>query len=191
MVRWVRAHFFFWGTGFSEGASKGTMGAGSIEERVQAIAERVATDHGLELVHAEVAGPDNKPIVRIFIDKPAGVTHQDCSEVSLHVGTVLDVEDFIHSSYTLEVSSPGLERGLYKRADYERFAGSLAKMRTRRPIEGQRNFRGRLLGIEGDEVLFEDRTSGQVRVALDAIARANLELDVDAEFRRAQERAKV
>ena len=86
------------------------MGAGSIEDRVQAIAERIALDHGCELVHAEVAGPENKPIVRIFIDKPNGVTHQDCSEVSLHVGTVLDVEDFIHASYTLEVSSPGLER---------------------------------------------------------------------------------
>ncbi len=165
------------------------MGAGSIEERVLTIAERVATDHGLELVHAEVAGPVNKPIVRIFVDKTAGVTHHDCAEVSLHVGTVLDVEDFIHSSYTLEVSSPGLERGLYKRADFERFAGSLARMRTRRPINGQRNFRGRLLGVDGDEVLFEDRTSGQVKIALDAIAKANLELDVDQEFRRAQERA--
>ena len=118
------------------------MGAGSIEERVREIAERVAIDHGLELVHAEVAGPENKPIVRIFIDKPAGVTHEDCSEVSFHVGTILDVEDFIHASYTLEVSSPGLERGLYKRADYERFTGSKAKLRTRRAINGQRNFRG-------------------------------------------------
>jgi len=166
------------------------MGSSSVEDRVQAIAERVAIDHGLELVHAEVAGPDNKPIVRIFIDKPNGVTHQDCSEVSLHVGTVLDVEDFIHASYTLEVSSPGLERGLYKRQDYERFAGSLARMRTRKPINGQRNFRGRLLGIDGEEVLFEDRTSGRVKIALDSIAKANLELDVEEEFRRAQQRAK-
>lgn len=165
------------------------MGAGSIAERVQAIAERVATDHGLELVHAEVAGPENKPIVRIFIDKPNGVTHKDCSEVSLHVGTVLDVEDFIHASYTLEVSSPGIERGLYKRSDYQRFAGRPAKIRTRGPINGQRNFRGRLLGIDGEEVLFEDRTSGRVRVPVDSIAKANLELDVDEEFRRAQRRA--
>src|SRR5437870_8005061 len=154
------------------------MGKESIEARVQELAERVAIDHGLELVHAEVAGPENKPIVRIFIDKPQGVTHEDCSEVSTHLGTILDVEDFIHASYTLEVSSPGLERGLYKRADFERFAGSQAKMRTRRPIDGQRNFRGRLLGIDGDEVLFEDRTSGRVTVSLDAIAKANLELDV-------------
>ena len=110
--------------------------------------------------------------------------------MSLHVGTVLDVEDFIHASYTLEVSSPGIERGLYKAQDYERFAGSLAKMKTRTPINGQRNFRGRLLGITGEEVLFEDRTSGQVRIALDSIAKANLEFDVDQEFRRAQEAGK-
>ena len=165
------------------------MGAGSIEERVQAIADRVAIDHGLELVHAEVAGPENKPIVRIYIDKPNGVTHQDCSEVSLHVGTVLDVEDFIHASYVLEVSSPGLERGLYKRADYERFAGKQAKLRTRRAINGQRNFRGRLLGLDGDEAVFEDRTSGRVNIPLDAIAKANLELDVEEEFKRAQGKA--
>ena len=160
------------------------MASSSVADRVQAIAERVAIDHGLELVHAEVAGPDNKPIVRIFIDKPNGVTHQDCSEVSLHVGTVLDVEDFIHASYTLEVSSPGIERGLYKRLDYERFAGSLAKLRTRKPVNGQRNFRGRLLGIDGEDILFEDRTSGRVRVPFEVVAKANLEMDVDAEFKR-------
>ena len=84
------------------------MGSISIAERVQALAEQVAIDHGVELVHAEVAGPDNKPIVRIFIDKPQGVTHEDCSAVSFHLGTILDVEDFIHASYTLEVSSPDL-----------------------------------------------------------------------------------
>ena len=162
------------------------MASSSVADRVQAIAERVAIDHGLELVHAEVAGPDNKPIVRIFIDKPNGVTHQDCSEVSLHVGTVLDVEDFIHASYTLEVSSPGIERGLYKLQDYERFTGSLAKMRTRKPLNGQRNFRGRLLGIDGEDVLFEDRTSGRVRIPFEIIAKANLEMDVDAEFKRGQ-----
>jgi ribosome maturation factor RimP len=157
----------------------------SIAARVHELAERVAIDHGLELVHAEVAGPENKPIVRVFIDKPQGVTHEDCSEVSTHLGTILDVEDFIHASYTLEVSSPGLERGLYKRADYERFAGSNAKMKTRQPIAGQRNFRGRLLGLEGDEVIFEDRTNGQVRVPLGLITKANLEVDVEEDLRRA------
>lgn len=161
------------------------MGEKSIAERVNELAEQVAIDHGLELVHTEVAGPENKPIVRVFIDKPHGVTHEDCSEVSIHLGTILDVEDFIHASYTLEVSSPGLERGLYKRSDYERFVGSRVKMKTRQPIDGQRNFRGTLLGVDGDDVLFDDRTNGQVRVPLDWITKANLELDVTEEFRRA------
>jgi ribosome maturation factor RimP len=160
------------------------MGASSILERVQAIAEQAATDRGLELVHTEIAGPDNKPIVRIFIDKPGGVTHDDCSDVSLHVGTILDVEDFIHAAYTLEVSSPGLERGLYKRSDYERFAGSPAKLKTQQPINGQRNFRGRLLGVEGNNVIFEDRTNGRVSLPLDLVAKANLEIDLDEELRR-------
>ena len=160
------------------------MGQDSIAERVQELAERVAIDHGLELVHAEVAGPENKPIVRVFIDKPHGVTHDDCSDVSLHLGTILEVEDFIHASYTLAVSSPGLERGLYKRADYERFAGSDAKLKTRQPIEGQRNFRGRILGVDENDVLFEDRTNGRVRIPFDIITRANLEVDLSQELRR-------
>jgi len=174
-----RAHFFFWGENRED-----AMGNESIAARVQELAERVAIDHGLELVHTEVAGPENKPIVRIFIDKPNGVTHEDCSAVSTHLGTILDVEDFIHASYTLEVSSPGLERGLYKRADFERFAGSQAKMKTRQPIDGQRNFRGRLLGVDGNDVLFEDRTNGQVRVPLEIITKANIEVDVSEELRR-------
>jgi len=99
----------------------------------------------------------------------------------------LDVEDFIHATYTLEVSSPGLERGLYKRADYERFSGSLAKMKIRQPINGQRNFRGRIIGVEGEQVIFEDKVSGRVSVPLESIVKANLELDVEEEFRRAKQ----
>ena len=160
------------------------MGSRSIQARVQEIAERVAIDNGVELVHSEVAGPEGKPILRIFIDKPNGVTHEDCAGVSLHLGTILDVEDFIHSPYTLEVSSPGLERGLYKRDDFERFSGNLAKVRTSSPIGGQRNFRGRLLGVDGTNLLFEDRTSGRISIPLETVAKANLEYDFDAELRR-------
>ena len=98
------------------------------------------------------------------------------------------MEDFIHSAYTLEVSSPGLERGLYKRADYERFAGQLAKLKTRQLVNGQRNFRGRIAGVENDTVLFDDKTNGRVRLPLEQIAKANLEIDIEAEFRRAAER---
>src|SRR5438034_11545416 len=111
------------------------MDQGSVAERIREIAEQATIDHGLELVHAEVAGPEGHPVVRVFIDKPGGVTHDDCSSVSIQIGTVLDVEDFIHSAYTLEVSSPGLERGLYKLADYQRFGGSTAKLITRAPVK--------------------------------------------------------
>ena len=167
------------------------MDQGSVSERIKYLAEQTAIDHGLELVHVEVAGPDGHPIVRVFIDKPGGVTHDDCSEVSHHLGTVLDVEDFIHSAYTLEVSSPGIERGLYKRADYERFAGNTAKLKTRVALKGQRNFRGRIVGIEGDEVIFDDRTSGRIMIPLESIAKANLEIDVQDEFKQAREREEI
>ena len=163
----------------------------SIAGRIEEIASRVCVDHGLELVHAEVAGPDGKPIIRLFIDKPAGVTHMDCAEVSLHVGTILDVEDFIHSPYTLEVSSPGLERGLYKREDYERFAGRSARLKSRIAVGGQRNFRGRIIGLDGASVEIEDQTSGRVLLPLEEIVKANLEIDVEEEFRRAKEREAI
>ena len=162
-----------------------------MQERVRQLAQQAAIDHGVELVHVEVAGPGNRPVVRVFIDKPGGVTHQDCSEVSEHLGTVLDVEDFIHAAYTLEVSSPGLERGLYRPADYERFAGSAAKIKSRDPVGGQRNFRGRIIGIDNDDVVFDDQTSGRVRVPVDGIVKANLEADIEKEFRLAKEREEL
>ncbi|MFN2598399.1 MAG: ribosome maturation factor RimP [Pyrinomonadaceae bacterium] len=167
------------------------MESAEIEERIRGIAGRVASEHGLELVHAEVGVLGRNAAVRIFIDKPGGVTHEDCSAVSHHVGTLLDVEDYIASTYTLEVSSPGLERGLYKRADYERFAGRLAKLKTREPVNGQRNFKGRIVGVAGDEVVFDDKTNGEVKIPLAVIAKANLEIDVEEEFRLAAERERA
>jgi ribosome maturation factor RimP len=162
-----------------------------VEGRIREIAEKVAADHGLELVHADVGVIGRSAAVRIFIDKPGGVTHEDCSTVSHHVGTLLDVEDYISSTYTLEVSSPGLERGLYKRADYERFSGHMAKMKVRAPINGQRNFRGRIVGVEGDAVVFDDKTSGKVKIPLGVVIKANLEIDVEEEFRLAAERERA
>lgn len=164
------------------------MDENGVAERIREIADRAAEELGFELVHADVGVLGRSAAVRIFIDKPGGVTHDDCSAMSQHVGTVLDVEDFISNTYTLEVSSPGLERGLYKRADYERFAGHLAKLKTREAVDGQRNFRGRLVGVEGGDVLFDDKTSGRVRIPLAVVVKANLEIDVEEEFRRAEER---
>src|SRR6185436_15835946 len=100
-------------------------------ERVRHFARLPATALVLGLLHTDLAGAAGRPIVRVFIDEPGGITHEDCSEMSHHLSTVLDVEDFSHSPYTLEVSSPGVERGLYKLADYERFAGQTAKIKSR------------------------------------------------------------
>lgn len=167
------------------------MEPAEVEGRIREIAERVAAEHGFEHVHTEVGVLGRNAAVRVFIDKPGGVTHEDCSRVSHHVGTILDVEDFVSSAYTLEVSSPGLERGLYKPADYERFAGRDAKLKTREAINGQRNFRGRIVSVEGDTVIFDDRTSGRVRIPFASVAKANLEIDVEEEFRRAEERERA
>ena len=163
-----------------------------IEARVREVAVHAAGDYALELVHVEIArsGGRGESIARIFIDKPEGVTHEDCVKVSQHVAAVLDAEDFLHGNYTLEVSSPGLERGLYKQADYERFSGHPARIKTSKPINTQRNFRGRILGVDADSLVFEDRTNGQVFIPFALIANGNLEIDVEAEFKIAEERSR-
>jgi ribosome maturation factor RimP len=144
-------------------------------EAIAKVIERVAAREGLELVHWETVGPRNNFVLRIYIDKPGGVSHGDCEAVSNQVGTLLDVEDLIANRYVLEVSSPGIERGLYKRGDYERFAGSRIKLRTFEPIDGQRNFRGKLLGLVGDNISFDADGRGQLEIPFEQIAKANIE----------------
>jgi ribosome maturation factor RimP len=114
-------------------------------DRVREIAERVAASTGLEIVEVELRGGGKARMLRIFIDKPGGVTHEDCANLSREVGTILDVEDVIPgASYLLEVSSPGLDRKLIRPADYERFTGSRVKLTTRQPVNGSHHFEGRL-----------------------------------------------
>lgn len=146
-------------------------------EAIGGIIGRVAEREGLELVHWELAGPAGNFVLRIFIDKPAGVSHSDCEVVSHQVSTLFDVEDLIPNRYTLEVSSPGLERGLYKRGDYERFAGSRLKLRTVEPIDGQRNFRGRLIGIDDQNIRFDADDRGQIEIPYEKILKANIEYE--------------
>src|SRR5207244_12368417 len=114
-------------------------------ERVREIAERVAASSGLEVVEVELRGGGKARMLRIVIDKPAGVTHEDCANLSREVGTILDVEDAVPGgSYRLEVSSPGLDRKLVRPADYERFTGSRVKWTTRNPVHGKGCFEGKL-----------------------------------------------
>ena len=122
-------------------------------ERVREIAERVAATSGLEIVEIEFLGGGKARMLRVFLDRPvagtdalAGVTHEDCANFSREFGTILDVEDVMPGSYTLEVSSPGLDRKLIKAADFTRFTGSRVKLSTRQPVGAgnNRHFEGRL-----------------------------------------------
>src|SRR5687768_15102780 len=120
------------------------MSMGVERVRIRRLIEEIVESQGNELDDAEFKGAAKRTILRIFIDKPDGITHRDCELVTEQVGTVLDVEDLIPSSYTLEVSSPGLERKLVKESDYTRFDGKLARIQTRIPLNQQKVFRGRL-----------------------------------------------
>jgi len=120
-------------------------------DRVREIAERVAASSGLEIVEIEFLGGGKARMLRVFLDKAsagtdplAGVTHEDCANFSREFGTILDVEDVMPGSYTLEVSSPGLDRRLIKAADFTRFTGSRLKLTTRQPVNNNRHFEGRL-----------------------------------------------
>ncbi len=146
-------------------------------EAIGKLIERVTDREGLELVHWETVGPRNNFVLRIYIDKPGGVNHGDCETVSHQVGTLLDVEDLIPHRYLLEVSSPGIERGLYKRADYERFAGSRIRLTAAEPIDGQRKFRGLLKGIDQDLVTLELEGTRLVEIPYEKIVKANIEFE--------------
>ncbi len=147
-------------------------------EHVRQIAERVTASQGLELVELEFRGGGKARMLRLFIDKPGGVTHEDCASVSRELGTILDVEDVIPGSYTLEVSSPGLDRKLMKPADFERFAGSRVRLTARQPVEGNRHFEGRLVGLRDGRVVLEvgskNAPAHTVEFEFSNIERANL-----------------
>lgn len=129
--------------------------AGSLEH-VQEITKRVADSLGLEVVELEMRGAGKFRNLRITIDKPEGVTHDDCATLSREVSTIFDVEDAVPGgSYTLEVTSPGLDRKLRGAADFERFVGSKLKLVTREPVNNNRFFEGRLEGFDGAQLVLE------------------------------------
>src|SRR5262252_10097325 len=124
-----------------------------VASKIEEIAQRVAESEGMELVEVEIKGGGAQRLVRISIDKPAGVTHADCELVSQQVGTILDVEDVVPGGrYTLEVSSPGIERKLIRQGDYERFQGRKVRITLREPVAGRRNWEGTLAGMSGDVI---------------------------------------
>ncbi len=155
-----------------------------VAEQVRALVARVAQSLGLELFDVQYRREAGGMVLRVQIDRPGpaataeeSVSVEDCARVSRDLSAVLDVEDVIPVAYTLEVSSPGLDRPLRGLDDYVRFTGRRAKLVLRQPVDGQSFFRGRLAGVDAGTVSVETDDGRQHLVAVDLITRANLEVD--------------
>lgn len=164
------------------------MDKSKLAEKLHEIAEKFVEKLSIELVHIEIVNTSHGQTVRVFIDKENGVTHEDCSAVSFEIEKILDEKDLIPNAYTLEVSSPGIERGLYRLKDFEKFVDNLAKIRTHSAINGQRNFSGKIIKVRGEEIVFDDKTNGMVEIPFDFIKKANLEFDLEEELKQAKKR---
>ncbi len=157
---------------------------GDVVEQVRSVAARVAASHGLEIFDVQFRREGQGMVLRVLIDRPGpaataeeSVSVEDCAHVSRDLSAILDVEDVVPTAYTLEVSSPGLDRPLRRPDDYRRFAGRRAKVVMRERVDGQGFFKGRLGGVDGAEVLIEADDGRTHRVPLDLITRANLEVE--------------
>lgn len=149
-----------------------------IVERVRAMIHPIVLNEGMEVVDIEYRRESGGWILRLILDKEGGVTLDDCTRVSQEVGRSLDVEDILQTSYTLEVSSPGLTRPLRTEKDFMKYLHRLVKVKTVDPIQNRRQFKGKLLGVSENEVEIEvEREIFQI--PLSNVAKANLEIDQD------------
>ncbi|MCJ7748174.1 MAG: ribosome maturation factor RimP, partial [Desulfobacterales bacterium] len=149
-----------------------------IVDRVSAIADPILSNEGMELVEIEYRRESKGWVIRLYIDKEGGVTLDDCTRISQEVGRSLDVEDFISTPYTLEVSSPGLARPLKKEKDFMKYRNHMIKVKTIDPIENRRQFKGKLLGITENRIEIA-MDGGVFQILLSNVAKANLEIDWD------------
>src|SRR5947209_15388725 len=150
----------------------------AVASKIEEIAQRVAGSEGLEVVEVEVKGGGNHRFVRISIDKPEGVTHGDCELVSQQVGTILDVEDVVPGGrYTLEVSSPGLERKLLKPQDYQRFQGKKARIVVREEVDGRCCWEGTLAGYADGIISLEIQPGEMRQLPFEQVKKANLKFE--------------
>jgi len=159
-------------------------GEAGVVDRVQQLAARIAGGYGLDVFDVQFRREAAGMVLRVQIDRPGpgataedSVSFEDCAHVSRDLSAVLDVEDVVPMAYTLEVSSPGLDRPLRQLDDYRRFAGRRAKLVMRQPIDGQGFFKGRLGGVDGGDVLIDGDDGRRRRVPSAAISRANLEVE--------------
>lgn len=154
-----------------------------VKEQVEALARPITLSLGMELVEVEYKREGRKMVLRLYIDKPGGVSLDDCADVSREIAAVLDVDDVIPARYTLEVSSPGLNRPLKTRSHYEAYAGRLVKIKTFEMLPDdagnlRKTFLGELLGMEGDMIRLMLREGQNASIPLSAVAKAHLEFEI-------------
>jgi ribosome maturation factor RimP len=147
-------------------------------EKIRQIAERVATSEALHLVDVELKGASSNQLLRVFIDKPGGVSHGDCSLVSEQLSAMLDVEDIFPEHYILEVSSPGLDRKLTRPSDYTYFAGRRARVVLKEAAGDQKVLEGRLAGFENGRVRLDLGEKGLQELDLNNIRKAQLVVEL-------------
>lgn len=149
-----------------------------VVSHVYEITERVGAPEGIEVVDVELRGAGKSRLLRIYVDKPDGVTHGDCEFVSRNVGTILDMEDVIPGGgYTLEVSSPGVERPLKRARDYERFVGHKVKVLLREPVAEKRRWEGVLAGFADGVATLTPASGSPLQFQLRDVERANLKFE--------------
>lgn len=166
LYQWAKAHFFI-----------GRM-KDSVLEKVVEIAARVGASEGIEIVDVELKGGGASRLLRVYIDKPEGVTHGDCENVSRQMGAILDVEDVIPGDrYTLEVSSPGVERKLSTARDFERFIGQKVKVSLKEPVGNQKRWEGALISFATGIITLRTTSGEDIAFGLDQVTQANLKFE--------------
>ena len=144
-----------------------------VNPAVMNVVEPVVTGLGYELVGVEYLSQGRHSVLRVFLDSENGIMVEDCERVSHQLSAVLDVEDPIAGVYSLEVSSPGMERPLFKAADFDRFAGHQVRVRLRRPLDGQRKFKGELVGMRENNIVIVE-AGRELKLPLEQVDKANL-----------------
>jgi ribosome maturation factor RimP len=185
--KWAQAHFFVWASFLSIMSEVGALSADKsslsrteiLNLRVQELAAPILRSYGLELVEAVCVGQGPRTVIRIFIDKPGGITLTDCEQAHRSLSPALDVIDPFPHAYTLEVSSPGLDRPLRRVEDYRRLIGQSVNLKLRRPVQGQWRLVGTLVDVEDRGVTLavrQKKTTETVLVELEQIALARRDI---------------
>ena len=149
----------------------------AIKRKINELADSTADEYGVQVVHVELAGNLRKPIVKVFIDRENGVTIEDCEKFSRALSAVLDVEDPIRTPYTLEVSSPGLDRPLKEIKDFQRNAGKLVRLITKESINKQNFFIGRIIEARDDNLKLLLENKDEISIPFSQISKARLEIE--------------